>query len=101
MGDAANDNEIMIQYCMAWPRHFMEGASIYRVTQVRVSGDYQPGNTQWRIGDTTILAEALGIAAFKDVSVLTVSNALVTHTHTHWPDFHSQFSSPPELSHCI
>ena len=68
MGDAARDNDLTIQYCMAWPRHYLEASSIYRVTQIRVSGDYQPGNTQWRIGDTTILAEALGLAAFKDVS---------------------------------
>ena len=74
---------LISQYCMAWPRHFLQGSSINRVTQIRVSGDYQPGNTQWRIGDTTILAEALGISAFKDVSVLTVSYLSVTHTRTH------------------
>ena len=69
MGSAANDLDLNIQYCMAWPRHFLQGSSINRVTQIRVSGDYQPGSTQWRIGDTTILAEALGLAAFKDVSL--------------------------------
>ena len=83
MGSAADELDLNIQYCMAWPRHFLQGSSINSVTQIRVSGDYNPGNTQWRIGDTTILAEALGLAAFKDVSVLTVSNTSVTHAHTH------------------
>ena len=69
MGVAAQQSGVNIQYCMAWPRHFFESLDIESVTQIRVSGDYQPGNTQWRIGDTTILAEALSVAAFKDVSV--------------------------------
>ena len=70
MGVAAQRSGVTIQYCMAWPRHFLDSLHIDSVTQVRVSGDYQPGNTQWRIGDTTILAEAVGLAAFKDVSCL-------------------------------
>ena len=74
MGSAADSNGITIQYCMAWPRHYLQSILVDAVNQIRVSDDYQPGNTQWRIGDTTILAEALGLAAFKDVSVLTVSN---------------------------
>ena len=45
------------------------------VTQIRVSDDYQPGNTQWRIGDTTILAHAVGLAAFKDVS--SIANSIM------------------------
>ena len=82
MGSAASDNGITIQYCMAWPRHYLQSILVDAVNQIRVSGDYQPGNTQWRIGDTTILAEALGLAAFKDVSVLSVSITLVTHART-------------------
>jgi hypothetical protein len=31
-----------------------------------VSEDYQPGNDQWKIGISSILAHALGIAPFKD-----------------------------------
>ena len=82
MGRAAEDNDITIQYCMAWPRHYLQSVLIDSVTQIRVSDDYQPGNTQWRIGDTTILAEALGLAAFKDVSFLPHTHTR-THTHTH------------------
>ena len=36
------------------------------MTQTRVGGDYFPGTDSWFIGDTTILAHALGLAAFKD-----------------------------------
>ena len=83
MNTAADANDMYIQYCMAFPRHFMQASSIGRVTQIRVSGDYQPGNTQWRIGDTTILAEALGLAAFKDVSCLLYILHVCTHMHMH------------------
>ena len=54
---------------MPWPRHLLQSVEISAVTQTRVSDDYAPGNTQWEIGDTTILAHALGLAAFKDVSI--------------------------------
>ena len=39
------------------------------VTQIRVSDDYIPNNNQWLVGDSTILAHAMGLAAFKDVCV--------------------------------
>ena len=54
---------------MPWPRHLLTSVEIPVVTQVRVSDDYIPGNEQWKIGITTILSHALGLAAFKDVSV--------------------------------
>ena len=53
---------------MPWPRHLLQSVEIPAVTQTRVSDDYTPGNSQWQIGDTSILAHALGLAAFKDVS---------------------------------
>ena len=52
---------------MAWPRHVLQSVMIPTVTQIRVSDDYGPGNNQWIVGDTTILAHAVGLAAFKDV----------------------------------
>ena len=52
---------------MPWTRHILQSVAIPAVTQVRVSDDYQPSNSQWIIGDTTILAHAMGLAAFKDV----------------------------------
>ena len=66
MGEAAHDLNLTIQYCMPWPRHIMQSLEIPAVTQVRVSDDYRPGNSQWKIGDTTMLAHALGLASFKD-----------------------------------
>ena len=63
----ADDIMLCIRYCMPWTRHILQSVAIPAVTQVRVSDDYQPSNTQWRIGDTTILAHAMGLAAFKDV----------------------------------
>eukprot|EP00731_Ephydatia_muelleri_P018789 Em0011g829a len=66
MGKAAAELGITIQYCMPWTRHILQSVEIPSVTQVRVSDDYQPGNYQWVIGDTTILAHAVGLAAFKD-----------------------------------
>ena len=68
MGQGAKDNDLTIQYCMPWPRHYMQSLEVAAVTQTRITDDYHPGNTQWNIGDTVILAEALGLAAFKDVS---------------------------------
>ena len=66
MGTAAKELDLTIQYCMPWTRHLLQTVEIPVVTQVRASGDYQPQNSQWMIGDTTILAHALGLAAFKD-----------------------------------
>ena len=34
--------------------------------QARASGDYKPGNDQWMIGISSILAHAMAIAPFKD-----------------------------------
>ena len=66
MGEAAEDAELTIQYCMPWPRHLLQSLEIPTVTQARASEDYLPDNQQWRIGDTAILTNALGLSAFKD-----------------------------------
>ena len=66
MGNAAQNLGLTIQYCMSWTRHALQSVEIPAVTQIRVSGDYHPGNDQWRIGDSAILAHSLGLAAFKD-----------------------------------
>ena len=52
---------------MPWTRHVLQSVEIPAVTQIRVSDDYQPSNSQWVIGDTSILAHAVGLAPFKDV----------------------------------
>lgn len=66
MGGAAADHRLAIQYCMAWPRHALASLEIGAVTQVRASDDYHPGNEQWRVGRTSLLAHALGLAPSKD-----------------------------------
>ena len=66
MADAAMDLGITIQYCMSWPRHALQSVMLPAVTHMRVSEDYHPGNENWNIGDSTMLAHTLGLAAFKD-----------------------------------
>lgn len=46
---------------MPWTRHILQSVAIPAVTQVRVSDDYELSNSQWIIGDTTILAHAMGL----------------------------------------
>ena len=58
-----------IRYCMPLTWHILQSVAIPAVTQVKVSDDCQPSNTQWRIGDTTILAHAMELAAFKELDV--------------------------------
>ncbi len=56
---------------MPWPRHVLQSVVNPVVTQIRVSGDYQPDNEQWKVGDSTILSHFVGLAVFKDVSFKT------------------------------
>jgi len=66
MGLSAQRNGLTIQYCMAYPRHFLQTLEIPVVTQIRVSTDYHQSNSQWKIGDSSMLAWALGLSPFKD-----------------------------------
>lgn len=56
-----------LRYCMPYTRHLLQSLEVPVVTQTRASDDYTAGNTQWRIGDTSILDHAVGLAPFKDV----------------------------------
>ena len=71
MGYAANLFNINIQYCMSLPRHGLQSLEINRVTQARVSDDYYVHVVkklpQWKIGISSMFANALGLAPFKDV----------------------------------
>jgi hypothetical protein len=71
MADAAQNNGITIQYCMATPSMWMESVSFPAVTNARASGDYMP---RWPhvydvpfLLQASMLAQALGLAPFKDV----------------------------------
>ncbi|XP_056009973.1 uncharacterized protein LOC125678812 [Ostrea edulis] len=66
MADAAKLLQIPIQYCMSNPRHAMMALELNVVTQARVSGDYHPGRDQWRIGVSSMFADAIGIRPYKD-----------------------------------
>ncbi|RUS92230.1 hypothetical protein EGW08_000083, partial [Elysia chlorotica] len=66
MGNAALNHRLKIQYCMALQRHGLQSLEIPAVTQVRVSNDYHLQTDQWKIGVTSHLASALGLAPSKD-----------------------------------
>ena len=34
--------------------------------QARATGDYQPGNDNWKIGVSSLFVDAIGVAPFKD-----------------------------------
>ncbi|CAL1533037.1 unnamed protein product [Lymnaea stagnalis] len=66
MGKAAEKYGMKIQYCMSLPRHALQSLELPAVTQARASDDYHLGEDQWKIGVTSHLADALGLAPSKD-----------------------------------
>jgi hypothetical protein len=66
MATAAEEHGIFIQYCMPWSRHLLSSLQFPAVTQARASDDYQPGNSQWKLGYSSMLYRAMGLAPFKD-----------------------------------
>lgn len=71
MGEAADKLNINLQYCMSLPRHILTALEIPRVTQTRTSTDYafhiMGKADQWAMGISSMFAEAIGLASFKDV----------------------------------
>jgi hypothetical protein len=72
MGAAAEQVGINIQYCMSLPRHILQAFQIPRVTHARASDDYavnlkNQSKPQWNMGISSMLADAVGLAPFKDV----------------------------------
>lgn len=72
MGEAADKVGINLHYIMAYPRHILKALEIPRVTQARASDDYYTdirhwNASQWNMGITSMLLDALGIAPNKDV----------------------------------
>jgi hypothetical protein len=72
MGAAAETVGMNIQYCMGLPRHILQALEVPRATHARVSADYAVGlmnrtKQQWNIGITSMFADAVGLAPFKDV----------------------------------
>ncbi|XP_076450230.1 uncharacterized protein LOC143286522 [Babylonia areolata] len=66
MGWAARALGVSLTYSRALPRHALHSLMVPAVTQVRFSDSYRAGDEQWRIGEVSIWADALGIAPFKD-----------------------------------
>ncbi|ELU14573.1 hypothetical protein CAPTEDRAFT_226975 [Capitella teleta] len=66
MGEAAANQGLPLQYCMALPRNALAALEIPAVTQMRVSIDYQLRDNQYDIGITALFADSIGIAPFKD-----------------------------------
>ncbi|KAL4219038.1 hypothetical protein ACF0H5_021621 [Mactra antiquata] len=67
MGQAAQENGLTIQYCMAMSRHALQSIEIPAVTQARVSDDFLfKAREQWRIGETSIFANAINVRPYKD-----------------------------------
>ncbi|UJR38301.1 hypothetical protein I4U23_030971 [Adineta vaga] len=72
MGRAAERVGMNIQYCMSLPRHILQALEIPRVTHARASDDYavhlkDSHKSQWNIGISSMFADAIGLAPFKDV----------------------------------
>jgi hypothetical protein len=71
MGEAVDKLNISLQYCMSLPRHILTALEISRVTHTRVSVDYALHLAgiaqQWNIGISSMFADAIGLALFKDV----------------------------------
>jgi hypothetical protein len=66
MNYGAETNGVTVQYCMSYPRHILQTVEAPAVTQARGSDDYYPNNDQWRMGETSLIFHALGLAPFKD-----------------------------------
>jgi hypothetical protein len=71
MGEVADKLNINLQYCMSLPRHILTALQIPRVTHTRTSRDYavhlEGKAEQWDMGISSMFADAIGLAPFKDV----------------------------------
>jgi hypothetical protein len=61
MNAAAAKRNITIQYSMSYSPAIMHSSTLQAVTQIRGSGDYACGGSQWRIGEVSMFFWALGV----------------------------------------
>jgi hypothetical protein len=67
INDLYKDDVLLIPVeCMSHVRHVLQSVECPAITNVRASDDYHPGNEQWNVGTSSILAHALGVAPSKD-----------------------------------
>ena len=80
MATGADAAGVSIQYCMALARHLFASLQFRSVTQIRVSNDGMPNDfyNQWQIGESAVLAYALGVIPFKVKHAHTQKTVLLT-----------------------
>jgi hypothetical protein len=80
MAQAAQARGLTLQYCMALPRHFLQGVSYPNLTTIRVSPDrFERSRWDWFLY-TSRLASALRIWPFSDVLMSTEADNLLIAT---------------------
>jgi hypothetical protein len=80
MASALAQQGITMQYCMATPRHFMEGAKYGNLTSIRTSED-RFGRSRWTsFVYASRLASAVGIWPYTDVLMSTETDNLLLAT---------------------
>jgi hypothetical protein len=80
MAHAAQDKGLSIQYCMALPRFFLQGARYDNLTSIRVSGDRLMPSKWDTFLYTSRLASALGMWPWADVFMSTERDNLLIAT---------------------
>jgi hypothetical protein len=80
MAAAARARGLSLQYCMALPRFFLQGARYDNLTTIRVSDDRFERNLWDNFLYTSRLASALGIWPWSDVFMSTETNNLLIAT---------------------
>jgi len=66
MNTAAAMHNVTMQLCMTYSRQQLQSVEMGQVTNMRASGDYQPGNGDWDTAKTAIYYHAIGAAPSKD-----------------------------------
>jgi hypothetical protein len=80
MAEACKDHGLSMQYCMATPRCFLEGARFDNLTSIRVSDDHFTPKHYHDFFYVSKLADALGIWPFADVFQSTVASSALFST---------------------
>jgi hypothetical protein len=80
MARAAQDRGMSLQYCMALPRHFLQGARYGNLTTIRTSGDRFSRSNWDTFLYTSRLASALGIWPWTDVFMSTEADNVLIAT---------------------
>jgi hypothetical protein len=80
MARAAQEKGMSMQYCMALPRHFLQGARYGNLTTIRTSGDRFTRSKWDAFLYTSRLASALGIWPWTDVFMSTETDNVLIAT---------------------